>query len=81
MQVVFAGKKKKTGGLIRCSSENSGSGQSFTYMRKFKSDNREAAGGEQSNKKMLRKGRSESFALNPQLSTCDTDSFVEIIIC
>lgn len=32
-------------------------------------------------KKMLRKDRSESFALNPQLSTCDTDSFVEIIIC
>lgn len=46
MQVVFAG-KKKTGRLISCSSENSGSGQSFTYMRKFKSDNREAAGGEQ----------------------------------
>lgn len=51
MQVVFPGKKKKrekkTARLISCSSENSGSGQSFTSMRKFQSDNREAAGGEQ----------------------------------
>lgn len=54
MQVMFTG-KKKTGRLISCSSENSGSGQSFTYMRKFQSDNREAAGGEQSNKKGFKK--------------------------